>query len=287
MKISAIDIGSNSVRLMLWADGKTLLKRLNTTRLGEGLNANGFMLPQAMDRTVQAISNFVACSKEYGAEKIYAYATAAVRSSSNRQVFLDKVKSRCGIDVEVLSGSDEAAIGLLGALGGGDGGIIDVGGASTEITVRHCGKVIYSRSVNIGTVRLNEMAGRDYAALEKVIDEKLKEYGAVDIQGEEMFAIGGSASRLASIKHNLMIYTPEITDGARITLEEVKGIARKMLTLSVDEIRATTICSTSADVIGGGCLLIYKIMKMLNISHITVSEKDNLEGFVLLKSGMA
>lgn len=284
MKISAIDIGSNSVRLATFADGKTLYKRLKTTRLGEGLSLTGRLKEEAIERSAQAVASFYSEALADGAEKVYAFATAAVRSSENGQAFIECVQKLCGLTVQVLSGEEEAKCGILGALGFGDGGIIDVGGASAEVTVQSDGKVAYAKSVNIGTVRLYDLAGRNKVKLLQVIKEKVKDYGSFTIgEGVKMSAIGGTASRLASIKHNLKEYHPEITDGTVLTLEEMYNLASKLLSMSVEEIRATTICGSSAEIVGGGCLLIAEIMSKFDIKEITVSEKDNLEGFVRLK----
>ena len=100
-----------------------------------------------------------------------------------------------------------------------------------------------------------------------------------------MHAIGGTASRLGSIKHGLKEYRPEITDGTVLTFEEILNLADKLLSMSVSEIRATTICGSSADIVGGGCLLTAEVMRRFNVGEITVSESDNLEGYVLLKEG--
>lgn len=285
MKSAIIDIGSNSVRLAIMADGKTLSKQLLTTRLGEGLSTSGLLTPQAIARTAQAVATFKAQAEGEGIQIIYAFATAAVRSAPNGGDFVRAVHDLCGIKVDVISGEQEAEIGLLGALKGADGGIIDVGGASTEVTIRTYGKIIFAKSVNIGTVRLSDLAGRDRAKLEKVIDEKLQEYGKVDASAYDMYTIGGTASRLASIKHGLKEYRPEITDGTRVTVDEMAGFADKLLTMPVEEIRATTICTNSADIVGGGCLLIYMLMKKFKINVLTVSESDNLEGYYTLKAG--
>ena len=285
MKISAIDIGSNSVRLATFAGGKTLYKRLKTTRLGQGLSMTGRLNEEAIERSAQAVAGFYREAIADGAEKVYAFATAAVRSSENGQAFVQRVKKLCGLTVQVLSGEEEAQCGILGALGNQDGGIIDVGGASAEVTVRSGGKVVYTKSVNIGTVRLYDLAGRDKEKLLKVIKEKITGYGNYTAGSAKMYAIGGTASRLGSIKHNLKEYHPEISDGTVITLEEMYALSDKLLSMTVEEIRATTICGSSAEVVGGGCLLITEIMSKLGIKEITVSEKDNLEGFVILKEG--
>lgn len=285
MKISAIDIGSNSVRLGTFADGKTLYKRLKTTRLGEGLSLSGRLKEAAIERSAEAVASFYREAIADGAEKVYAFATAAVRSSENGQDFVERVKKLCGLTVQVLSGEEEAKCGILGALGFADGGIIDVGGASTEVTVQADSKVAYAKSVNIGTVRLYDLAGRNKEKLLKVIKEKVQDYGDYAVKDTKIYAIGGTASRLASIKHNLKEYHPEITDGMVITFEEMYKLADKLLSMTVEEIRATTICGSSAEIVGGGCLLIAEVMHKFGIKEITVSEKDNLEGFVLMKEG--
>lgn len=285
MKTGIIDVGSNSVRLALMADGKTIYKTLATTRLGEGLSNTGAMSAAAIARTAAAIARFKDKAFSDGADGLYVFATAAVRSSSNRAEFLAAVKNLCGVIVDVISGEEEAEIGLLGALKGRDGGIIDVGGASTEVTVQSGGKLLYSKSVNIGTVRLYDLARRDRLKLEKVIAERLADYGEFDASEFPMHTIGGTASRLASIKHGLTQYRPEITDGTKITLKELSEYADRLLTMPVEQIRATTICTTSADIVGGGCLLMYSVMKHFGISEITVSESDNLEGYYMLKEG--
>lgn len=286
MKISIIDVGSNSVRLAMLADGKTLYKKLATTRLGGGLAATGKMSGEAIERTAKAISAFISHAKEEGAQKHYVFATAAVRSAYNRQQFLDRVKQLCNVDVDVISGEDEAQAGLLGALKGGDGGIIDVGGASTEVTVQFGGRVLYSKSVDIGTVRLNDLAGRDRDRLLKVISQKLKDYGTFSAKPYKMYSIGGTATTIASVKHALKEYDPEIVDGTVITLEEVTAMADRILSLSVEEVRTLSgMEPRRADVIGGGCLLMGEVMRHFGVSSITVSESDNIEGYYMLREG--
>ena len=119
---AVIDIGSNSVRLMLWADGKTLYKRLETTRLG-----------------------------------------AAVRVARNGKELCRAIERACGLRVDVVSGEEEALLGAAGALSQKDGGIIDIGGASTEVFFRKAGVTQFSVSMNVGAVRLFDKR-RDFSA---------------------------------------------------------------------------------------------------------------------------
>lgn len=284
MKISAIDVGSNSVRLMVMADGKTLYKQLDTTRLAEGLAGSGVLKPEAIERTARAVQIFAAAAELNGAGTPHVFATAAVRSSKNGADFVARVKALTGIDVDVLSGEEEAACGILGALRGRDGGIIDLGGASTEITLQQGGKTLYSKSVNIGTVRLFDMAGQDRSALQAAIDNSLNGYGVLSLDGKDIYGIGGTATSLAALYHELEKYDPKVVEGTVLTREWLCAEAEKLLSLTVEERRALRgMEPRRADVIAGGCLLMYSILNRFNADRITVSESDNLEGYVLLK----
>ena len=284
MKISAIDVGSNSVRLMVMADGKTLYKQLDTTRLAEGLAQSGVLKPEAIERTARAVQIFAAAAELNGAGTPHVFATAAVRSSKNGADFVARVKALTGIDVDVLSGEEEAACGILGALRGRDGGIIDLGGASTEITLQQGGKTLYSKSVNIGTVRLFDMAGQDRSALQAAIDNSLNGYGSLSLDGKDIYGIGGTATSLAALYHELEKYDPKVVEGTVLTREWLCAEAEKLLSLTVEERKALRgMEPRRADVIAGGCLLMYSILNRFNADRITVSESDNLEGYVLLK----
>ena len=284
MKISAIDVGSNSVRLMVMADGKTLYKQTDTTRLGEGLAASGRLLPEAIERTARSVQLFAAAAELNGAGTPYVFATAAVRSAVNGGDFVKRVKQLTGIDVDVIAGEEEAACGLAGALRGRDGGMVDLGGASTEITVQKGGKKVYSKSVDIGTVRLYDLAGQDRQALQKVIDRKLAEYGAPDLSAVDMYGVGGTATSLAAIFHGLEPYDPKVVDGTFLSAQWLGEEAERLLPLTVEERKKVKGMDVRrADVIAGGCLLMYSLLSKFGSGGITVSESDNLEGYVILR----
>lgn len=286
MKIAALDIGSNSVRLMMWADGKTLYKALNTTRLGEGLISTGAMKEEAISRTALAVKQFKERAEEEGAEKFFAFATAAVRSASNRQTFLDEVKRVAGVEVDVISGEEEARLGIMGALGNSDGGIIDLGGASTEITLQIKGQKLYSHSANIGTVRLFDACGRDEQALSRYIAGAIEEYGQVPCKNLTMYAIGGTGTTIASVALGLERYDSALITGTVIAREKVGEMAHSLLSMTVEEVKAVKGMEPKrADLIGGGCLLMYMIMQKLGIPSVTASDSDNLEGYVISKLG--
>ena len=285
-KFAVIDIGSNSVRLMFVADGKVLYKDLNTTRLGEGLAERPHLKAEAIERSAQAVASFYEKAKNEGAQTVLAFATAAVRTAENRAEFLNRVKTLCGLEIEVISGEEEAEIGILGALGNADGGVVDIGGASTEIVVKKDGALIYKKSIDIGVVRLKDQCGRDKAALEQVTQAAVKQYGEIPLRSA-IYAIGGTATTLAAQALELPQYSSDKITGAVITLEKMQMLSDKFLSMSVEEI-AQLPCMPKgrADVLAGGAVWFQTIMQALKLDCLIVSDRDNLEGYAIKKGLM-
>lgn len=282
MKYAVIDIGSNSVRLLLWADGRSLQKYLNTTRLGEGLSLTSRISEAAAARTVDAIDAFCSRAKEEGAGRIYAFATEAVRSASNGEAFVRSVHDRCGLEIDVLSGEREAEAGLLGALEGRDGGIVDVGGASSEVTVARGGKIVYARSVGLGAVRLKDICGEDVKKLRETIAGKLPLYG--EVPRADMVAVGGTATSLAALAAGIEPYDPAKVDGRVLTAQEILGWGERLLELSQPQRLALKgMDPRRADILGGGALLLGGILRYVGADRVRVSERDNMEGYLLLR----
>ena len=279
-RFAVIDVGSNSVRLMFVADGKVLYKSLNTTRLGEGIVQTGCLTCAAVERSALAVAEFYERALQEGAERVFAFATAAVRSAKNRELFLERVKTLCGLNVEVISGEEEAEIGILGALGNSDGGVVDVGGASTEIVVKKQGSLIYKKSLDIGVVRLRDKCGRDKNALKTMALSYAKEYEKLPV--DTLYAIGGTATTLAALKLGLQEYNSELVTGAVITMSEMELLAEKLSALSVEEIAALPCMPKGrADVLSGGAVLLSALMNELNVKKLIVSDRDNLEGYAI------
>ena len=282
MKYAVIDIGSNSVRLLLWADGCSLSKTVLTTRLGEGISFSPRLLPQAIDRTVAAISELLKKAQDFGAVKIYAFATAAVRSAVNGQDFIHTVYENCGIIPEILSGEEEAEAGYLGALEGRDGGIIDVGGASSEITIGKNGKIIYAVSADVGAVRLKDVCREDKQKLKNYIDEKISVYGTVPYC--PMTLIGGTATSLAALEYGVEPYDPKVIHRSTLTAERIGFWAEKLLSMKQSErLLLKGMDRKRADILGGGALLLYEILKKIQAEKVSVSETDNTEGYLMIK----
>ena len=284
MKYGVIDIGSNSVRLLMASDGKTLYKDLQTTRLGEGLALTGSLGAAAMHRSAFAVRDFKEQALREGAAEVFAFATAAVRSAKNGSDFVRLVKDTAGLNVDVISGEEEAAIGLAGALGGADGGIIDVGGGSTELTVRVGGKIVRAVSVDVGAVRLYDLCGRDRQKLCLTAREKLRPLqGAC---GVPVCGIGGTATSLGALALGLMRYDPRKVDAFVLTADKTDELIEWIFARSSEEIaRQSCLPLRRAEIIGGGAVLIRESMRLLSLLQLTVSERDNLEGYLLRRTG--
>lgn len=284
MKIFAvIDIGSNSVRLMLLADGTVLYKRLQTTRLGEGLAQTGRLKTEAISRTAAAVADFYKQAKAEGAIEVVAFATAAVRAAVNGQAFVDTVYELCSLKVDVISGEKEAEIGILGALGQADGAVVDIGGASTELVVKRQGKLVYKKSIPIGVVRLKDECGREETALKTRIQTALKEFDDAPAL-QSVCAIGGTATTLAAQGLGLQEYSSKAVTGFCMPYEKLLALHKKLSALTVAEMeKLPCMPKGRADVLTGGSMLLCMLMQKLDVRELAVSDRDNLEGYAIQK----
>ena len=280
-KFAVIDIGSNSVRLMMIANGKVLYKTIKTTRLGEGLAFSSRLCESAMSRTFDALSGFVAKAKDEGAEKIVAFATAAMRSAENGYEFALRVEKEIGLKIEIISGEEEARIGILGALGKTDGSIIDIGGASTELIVQMDGEITYRESLDIGVVRIRDICERSKSLTRELALTTVEKYGSPKLDGKT-YAIGGTATTIAALLLGLEKYDGDAVSKAIITREQVRLLANELFLKSVDEIAShPCVDALRADVLAGGVEWLYAIMEYLNVEELCISDGDNLEGYAI------
>ena len=280
-----IDIGSNSVRALVYADGKILYRDLITSRLGEGLALCGFISEIAAERTKKAIKELCVRCLAAGAEKIFAFATETVRSAKNGGDFVSDAEKYVGYEIDVVSGEEEGELGLLGAVGGNDGAIIDIGGASAEITVACDKKIIYSHSLPLGAVRLYDLCGEDDEKLGEVVSYKMSEYGEIPFRSvEKICAVGGTATTLGAINLGIKKYDADKTDGSVLTLNSLSEILKTLKPLGVKErVSVLGIDEKRAEIIYCGAFLLEKILKKYSLSEITVKETDNLLGYLYKK----
>lgn len=298
--VAAVDVGTNSVRLLvLSADGQRLGRWLTITRLGQGVDETGHLHDDALARTLDTIGTYRGHWDELGARSVRIAATSAVRDASDRRRFFDGVRDRAGVEAQVLSGAEEAALSFAGATVGvntGDGAVavVDIGGGSTEIVVGdRAGRVQGSVSLQLGCVRLTERALTDdpptaeqIAAANAIVedrlqtaDEVLAERGATVSQATTLIAVAGTATTVAALHLGLDEYREEAIHGTRIPAADVTTWTQRLATLPARERAALGPMQPGReDVIAGGVLILDAILRRYGFGSVTVSEADILDG---------
>lgn len=276
-----IDIGSNSVRLMISDGDKSLKKYVNTTKLAEGLAKTGVLNDFAMERSLKAVCEFVQMAQEQKAE-IHIFATEAVRSAKNGKVFTDKIKELAGQVVDIVCGDMEAKLGFTGASNGQNVCVVDIGGASTEIVCGDKGIISYGKSVPIGAVRLLDNCGEDEELLTKYIAENLLCYGNVP-KMDKLIAIGGTASTIVSVLLEMKDYDSDRVHNFMLYKHDVLNVYKKVKNTPKDKRDGIIgLVAGRRDIIVGAAFELAKIMEMLGYDYLYVSESDNLEGYLML-----
>lgn len=295
MKIGAIDIGTNSMRLLTTdlIDNKLTNRKkyVNTTRIGQGVDENGFITEEAMERNINALKEYHDKCLDYGCEKIYCMGTSALRDSKNRSEFIKRAKEESGIDVNVVDGEIEAKLGFSGVTNGidkeGDILVIDIGGGSTEFIFGNKEGIERNVSINIGALRLTEKylsegySDSAFSDMRKFINEQIKDIVAYLNEKEIgcVCGIGGTITSLSAVNQNLEIYSMEKVHGSVITREEVQKMMDKFVSCSDEERKHINgLQPKRADIIAAGTEILICIMDNLSKKEVVVSEYDNLEG---------
>lgn len=305
-KIACIDIGTNSVRMIvldpLKSDCIEADKYMETTRIGHGVDKNKLLSEEGMTRTVEALRHFAEIAKGEGVADIIAIATSAVRDASNRDVFLDEVKA-IGIDVEMISGEEEARLGFLGVAKGVEQSglvkkednilVVDIGGGSTELIVGNGSEILYSISLDIGAVRLHDkFVSEDPVALteqqemadyiRQIIKPEIEKLQTYDIK--QVIGIGGTISTAGSMVLEMDIYNRKRIHNYYVLLENVYQLNRKLLTQTVKERQEHIgLQPKRADIIPCGFMILQLLLLSLERDGISISEYDNLEGLFFEK----
>ena len=280
-KFAIIDIGSNSIRLMISDGVKSLKKYVNTTKLAEGLAKTGVLNDIAMERSLSAICEFVDKAKDIGAE-LHIFATEAVRSAKNSKEFTDRIKQHTGLCTDIVCGEMEAKLGFVGASQGQNVCVVDIGGASTEIVCGDKGEIFYAKSVPIGAVRLLDNCGEDEVLLTNYVANKLVLYGNVP-RMDKLVAIGGTASTIVSVLQKMKVYDTEKVHNFMLYKQDVLDVYNKIKNTAKEK-RCDIIglAEGRRDIIVGATFELFKIMEMLGFDYLYVSEQDNLEGYLML-----
>ncbi len=299
-RVAAVDCGTNSIRLLIAdVDGDRLtdvVRRLEIVRLGQGVDRTGRLAPAALERTRVAMRSYAADIRQAGVERVRLVATSATRDAVNRDEFAADVRSILGVDPEVVTGDEEAALSFDGAIGALDDRfptpylVLDIGGGSTEFVLGDRA-VEAARSVDIGCVRLTERhftvdppSPASVAAAVADID------GALSVVAETvplsrartLIGLAGTVTTVAAIALELPAYDPERIHHARIAVETVREVTDRLLAMGHGERAALPVMHPGrVDVIGAGALILATVMDRLGFADMVVSEVDILDGIAL------
>ena len=295
MKAAVIGIGSNSVRsLLVQVDGsgfQRLRRDREGTRLFAGLDEQGNLRRDSMDKTVAAVRRMALDAGKQGAERLEIFATSAARDAANGREFMAAVEEQAGVPLRIISGEEEAELSFLGASGAAPAnrcGMIDIGGGSTEIAVGSPAGLECIFSCQMGAVRLfrrlridrkEDMKPVEVAAAE-ILNDHLKDYPELEIP-ETWVGTGGTFTTLAA-----MILGQPWTDrthvhGTTITATDIRNIGETLAGMKVeDRIHLQGLQPSRADIVVHGICILLGVMERLGRDRITVSEWGNLDGYV-------
>jgi exopolyphosphatase/guanosine-5'-triphosphate,3'-diphosphate pyrophosphatase len=265
---------------------------MQVVRLGQGVDETNQFHPDAISRTFAAVDLYAAEIARRGVEKLRFCATSATRDALNRNVFVDGVKERLGIEPEVISGDEEARLSFAGATrefrrADGPFLVVDIGGGSTEF-VLGTDEVDSAISVNIGCVRMTERHFRndpptadEIAIARRDIQNAIDiAYASVDIKSAKtLVAVAGTATTVAAAALNLPEYDRHAIHLSRISAEQVHAVSNKFLTMTRDERAALGYMHPGrVDVIAAGSLVLSRIVKATGTKEFVASENDILDG---------
>lgn len=321
LRVGAIDCGTNSLRLLIASPepggGGALVdvvREMRIVRLGQGVDRTGQLAPEAIARTRAALVDYAALLDEHAASAVRMVATSATRDARNRDEFTAMVHGVLGVDPEVISGTEEAALSYAGAVAGLPDAVApilvaDIGGGSTELVLgdahaqRHenaparaenapdDAPELAAYSMDIGCVRMTERHLRDdpptpqqIAATETDVRAAIAR-AARDVpmaRTATFVGVAGTVTTLAAIVHGLPHYDPVAIHASTMSATEVDDVTNRLLAMTHDERAALPVMHPGrVDVIAGGALILRELVRAVGVSSVVVSEHDILDGIAL------
>ncbi|MFT8396546.1 exopolyphosphatase [Propionibacterium sp.] len=311
MRVAAIDCGTNTLRLFvagLDADGslREYDRRLTFVGLGQGVDATGAFAPDAVQRAFTACEQYSEIIADLDCQKARFVATSATRDASNREELFDGVRSRLGIEPEVISGLEESRLSFRGALSGircprNPVLVMDSGGGSTEL-VRGTGecdgsaaRIECGMSLNIGSRRLRErILHGDPPTAEEIAEARALVAEQLDNCGIELSDIGtfigvaGTVTSMAALSLGLFRYDRSRVHGAAIGRDKLREVADRLLSATVADVTSWgPVQPQRAEVLCAGALIVAEVVARVGTDAMVASESDILDGIALgmLKDG--
>ena len=312
MRVAAIDCGTNSIRLLI-ADVvtrdhhpalKDVVREMRIVRLGQGVDATGWLAEAALERTFAAVDEYAALITEHGAVRVRFVATSATRDAGNRDVFVAGIRSRLGVVPEVVSGDEEAALSFRGALNAAPGLdpedrvlVVDVGGGSTECVLGTPREVLAARSVDVGCVRMTERHLGSNPPTEEQQAHVLRDVDeAMDVvartvpleQTTRLVGVAGTVTTVTAMAMGLKRYDPDRINGTVLDVADVDRACRELTAMTRKQrARLGFMHEGRVDVIGAGALVWRRVVERVaratdgRVDTVTASEHDILDGIGL------
>jgi exopolyphosphatase/guanosine-5'-triphosphate,3'-diphosphate pyrophosphatase len=285
MRRAVIDIGTNTVKLLVAdvQDGNVepVVAKDRTTRLGEGVNESKRLSRTAIARTILTIESFLNEARRLGATDVLALTTSATRDAVNRDEFLDGVRCKCGLEVQVITGEREAELIFRGVSSDPEWSnqpilVLDVGGGSAEFIQGERGKIGRLQSLPLGAVRLTEQFGEDFAALTGFLRDTLrKSLSGYDVRHRKLIGTGGTSTTAARIAGGMV-------DHSSITQDDLHALVDRLRGLPLPERKKVPgLPPERADIIVAGGAVFLVAMEILDVKELTVSVRNLRYGALL------
>ena len=302
VRLAVADIGTNSTRLLIAdvEDGRVtreLERRSEVTRLGAGVDADGRLGEEAIDRVYATLDEYRSLMDRHRAQSALAVLTSAVRDAANGAEFAHQVEKRYGLTPHVLTGEQEARLTFIGATSERDPEestptlVIDIGGGSTEFVIGRGREVTFHVSNQAGVVRQTERHLRGDPPPQRELDELAKDVRAILSEGvpaEQRKAVGyaiavaGTATSLAAIAQELEPYDADRVHGYVLPREQCAEILGRLAALPLAQRRQVPgLHPDRAPTILAGAVILLETLELFGLDEVEVSEHDILRGAAL------
>ena len=290
--VAVVDIGSNSVRLVVY-DG---LRRSPTPvfnekilcGLGKGVAITGKLGEQGIVRALAALRRFRALARQIGAKQVFAVATAAAREAKNGEDFIDAAEKAIGCGITVLTGKEEAryaALGVIAGIPGADGIAGDLGGGSLELIDIKDGKLRDGVTLPLGPLRLIDMSGSSIVKAKKIVDDYFAKTPILErLKGRTFYAVGGTWRNLARLHMAQSRYPLHVLHCYSLSRQQASGVADLVSGLSPTSLKDIREVSKSrSDTMPFGALVLERLLEHSKPDRIEVSVYGVREGLLYAK----
>jgi len=300
MRLASIDIGTNSVKLLVADVEEQQIKNIlidahEITRLGQNVDKNGKILPDAMVRTLDVITKLKNKAKAIDAVDIFAFATSAMRDAENSIDFTKQIKEQTDIDLHILSGDEEAELTYIGVCSEPEFLsksviLVDVGGGSTEFIIGQNGIIEDKFSINIGCVRLTEEFIHtdpiELAELQKIIQKIIStlyiKLSYIPVGMYDIIGVGGTITTLSAIHQHMEGYSSINVHGYIMQKEQIVRLLSHLHRMTLEERKKVLgLQPERADIIVAGTAIFSTILEILKSQEITISKRGLRYGALL------